>query len=65
MSRKLTRRDRCWLVGLRAAKLSPEACVHAWTNLSVQLVDLYDKDIPKFDDLLHAIRRATLEAKSK
>lgn len=56
----MTRRDRCYLIGRRAAKLNDEQAAKAWKFLASRLDKLGDKDVPKFTDLLVAIRMATL-----
>lgn len=61
--RKLTRRDRCWLVGIRASLLSDAAGARAWMELAARLQSLENKDVPKFDDLLGAVRSATIAAR--
>lgn len=58
-----TRRDYVYTVGIRASKLSPEQAHEAWQSLARQLEQMGDKDIPKFWDLLAAIRAATIRAK--
>jgi hypothetical protein len=59
----MTRRDRCYLVGRRAEWLSPMHAAQAWWKLSRELQELGEKDVPKFNDLLTAIRRITIEVK--
>jgi len=60
--RKLNRRDRCWLVGRRAARLSEDGAVTAWGILSAYLEHtLSERDVPKFNDLIGVIRTATIE----
>lgn len=59
------RRDYCFFVGLRAAKLNPSLAAVAWNTLARRLEALGDKDVPKFIDLLAAVRAATISAKKK
>jgi hypothetical protein len=58
-----TRRDYCYAVGIRAAKLSPRQSQKAWESLARQLEAMGEKDIPKFWDVLAAIRAATIIGK--
>lgn len=59
-----TRRDRCYLAGLRAARLTPAQAARAWGHLSTALIGtLAEADIPKFNDLFQAIRSATIHGK--
>lgn len=60
----MTRRDRCHFTGLRAGKLSPAQAAAAWDMLSVSLIELGATDVPKFSELLRAIRMATIHAKA-
>ena len=63
MKRKLPRRDRCALVGTRGRLLSDYSAADAWQTLCVKLEALGEKDVPKFEDLLQAIRWATIQAR--
>lgn len=58
-----TRRDRCYLAGQRMAKLRTFQGEMAWFILAQALEGMGEKDMPKFNDLLEAIRAATLKAK--
>jgi len=58
----MTRRDRCELVGRRAGLLNDGQAATAWKLLALQLESMGDMDIPKFRDLLKAIRGATIAA---
>ena len=49
--------------GARAARLSTDESARAWQALAAHLEALGDADLPKFKDLLAAIRAATLEGK--
>lgn len=60
----MTRRDKCFLAGRRAEKLSDAEAVLAWRFLAARLERLGDKDVPKFADLFHGVRAATIAAKS-
>lgn len=65
-SLRMTRRDMCHMIGLRARKLGPVESVEAWLFLAARLEDeLSTRDLPKFIDLLQAIRAATIQAKKK
>lgn len=59
----MTRRDRCYLAGTRAFRLTNDEAALAWIELSYQLVEFGEKDVPKFNELLAAIRKATLAGK--
>lgn len=59
----MTRRDRCYLTGIRAAKLSPTQAARAWASLGQALEQLGLVDMPKFKHLLSAIRKATIIGK--
>lgn len=59
----LTRRDRCYLFGRRAARLTPPQAAEAWYALAESVEAFGDKDVPKFNDLLIAFRVATLRPK--
>ncbi len=57
----MTRRDLCHVVGRRARRLTDAQAVHAWRALSTHLEDeLSMTDVPKFRQLLRAIRAATI-----
>lgn len=60
----MTRRDKCYLVGKRAGKLPPLEAAAAWQVLAGHIEDMSEQDIPKFNDLLRAIRKATIDAKA-
>lgn len=57
----MRRRDHCALVGKRAAALSPRRAAKAWALLAQKLDDLGMKDIPKYADIMQAIRQSTIE----
>ncbi len=59
----MTRRDLCYLVGRRAARLSFTQSAKAWQSLARSLEGLSDKDIPKFHDVMDAVRVATIVAR--
>lgn len=63
--RQLIRRDLCGIVGERAAKLSDRQAARAWRNLAKELEALCEKDIPKFRDLLSAVRRSTIQGRGE
>lgn len=62
-TKRITRRDRCYLIGLRASRLDPTQAAAAWASLASRLVDMGEEDIPKFRPLLEAIRTSTIHAR--
>jgi hypothetical protein len=62
---RLTRRDRCFVTGSRAIRLTDPEAVKAWRELSTRLGEMADRDVPKFNDLLDAIRAATIHGRKK
>lgn len=65
MARKIPRRDRCYFVGKRASLLDGRAAMFAWYRMAAMVEGLGEKDLPKFNDLLSAIRNATICGKAK
>lgn len=66
LERQMTRRDRCHWIGVRALKLNAAEKADAWELLSQKLADeLSMRDMPKFNDLLIAVRVATIRAKQR
>lgn len=62
MSARLTRRDRCYLVGKRALTLTDREA--AWRIVAELLnEEMAERDVPKFEDLIGAIRGATIGIK--
>jgi hypothetical protein len=61
----VTRRDLCDLVGQRAAQLSDRQATAAWRSLARDMEQLGEKDVPKFRDVIRAIRAATIEGVNK
>lgn len=59
--KKIPRRERCYVVSKRARLLEGRNAARAWMELAIILDRLSDKDVPKFDDLLKAIRTATIK----
>jgi transcriptional regulator GlxA family with amidase domain len=59
----MTRRDMCYFIGKRAGLLSTRDAAVAWRNLARVVEGFGEKDVPKFIDLLMAIRRATIAGK--
>ncbi len=57
---KAPRRDRCYFVGRRAHTLSPPQAAEAWYLLAERVEALGDRDLPKYRDLITAIRDATI-----
>ncbi len=65
----MTRRDRCHLTAKRAQKLTRGESAYAWFVVAAHLEALGDPErtahqVPKFKDLLRAIRKATIAARS-
>lgn len=60
---KCPRRDRIYFVGLRAGKLELTQAAAAWYYLAGRLEGMGDMDVPKYRDLVHAIRSATIAGK--
>jgi hypothetical protein len=61
----LTRRDRCYLFGRRAVRLTPPQAAEAWYALAEKVEAMGEKDVPKFNDVLIAFRVATVRSKRK
>lgn len=61
--RKLRRRDECYLVGLRASKIRGAAAAVAWHLMADHLMALDTKDVPKYKDVLNAVRQATIKVR--
>lgn len=61
----MTRRDKCHLVGLRMMGLTHDQSSIAWKILSHKVCLLGEADIPKYKDLIHALRVATTKACAK
>ena len=61
----MTRRDQCYFIGRRAKTCNDEQAAYAWINLAFRLEAMGENDIPKFRDLIHAIRLATIAAKQE
>ncbi|HXJ61829.1 MAG TPA: hypothetical protein VNU68_34750 [Verrucomicrobiae bacterium] len=60
---QMPRRELVRLIGRRGNRLSSAQSVFAWITLCKLLEEqLSEKDIPKFADLAHSIRFATLVA---
>lgn len=53
----------CFSVGRRAAFLDPEKAAAAWKILAEHLEAMGEMDVPKFRDLVKAIRDANIAAK--
>lgn len=67
-TKSVTRRDCCHLTGKRAAMLDAKQSVLAWAFLSGYVRSLGEPErhtLPKFADLMHGIRSATIHAKWK
>lgn len=61
--RKIPRRELCYIIGRRAFNLTVNEGARAWFDMATSLESLAHKDVPKFNDLVRAIRRATIQAK--
>ena len=61
---RMTRRDKCYLAGKRARLLNMQEAHAAWAVMADYLVEYGEKDVPRFDDLMLAIRRATISART-
>lgn len=55
----------CHFVGLRASRLTPPQAAEAWYAMSERVESMWNMDVPKFLDLLVAIRSATILGKRK
>jgi hypothetical protein len=60
---RLPRRDRCFATGRRALLLTGDRAAAAWRLLAGELQDMGMMEIPKYRDLLRAIRKATIGAR--
>jgi hypothetical protein len=58
-TRNIRRRDLCGAVARRMSKLDARQAAWAWHELSIHIEQLELKDIPKFWDLLFAMRACT------
>jgi hypothetical protein len=67
MSSVFTRRDRCHLIGRRAGRLNMWEAGHAWLHLAEKIERVMGSPepgrLPKFNDLLIAVRVATVLGK--
>lgn len=61
---KIPRRDKVFLAGQRMGRLTANQAAHAWGRLAHELYDLSEADIPKFADILKAIRQSTIYGRS-
>lgn len=60
------RRDLCFFVGKRAAKLTTPQMVYAWEMLARHLEGAFSEmDVPKFGNLIALVRAATIRAASQ
>lgn len=59
----LTRRDQCYSTGRRMATLNDGQSVKAWKLLALRVEVMGDLDVPKFVDLIAAIRQSTISGK--
>lgn len=59
----MTRRDKCYLVGKRASLLTPDEACTAWQIFSLKVQAMEEMDIPKFRDLIAAVRTSTIISK--
>jgi hypothetical protein len=58
-----TRRDRCYLFGRRAKKLTPAQAAEAWMIMADLVERMGEQDVPKFNNILTAVRVATVSAR--
>lgn len=58
-----TRRDMCFFVGRRAGMLKPDRAARAWALLAQRLEAMGDMDVPKFLDVMVAIRASAIMAR--
>lgn len=56
----MTRRDKCFKVGEKAMRLNNEQAKDAWYSLAAELIELGERDVPKFRDVLYAVIFATM-----
>lgn len=59
----MNRRDRCEMISRRMSELTAEQSERAWRHLTGALIICGDLDMPKFENLLTAIRAATIYGK--
>ena len=59
------RRDLCHELGTQMNELPEPRAAMAWDSLSRHIIKLGDKDVPKFKDLIEAIRIATENGRAK
>lgn len=57
------RRDQCLAVGRRASLLDREQSARAWICLAGLVQGMGDMDVPKFRDMIGAVRTSTIAAK--
>lgn len=53
----------CFSVGVRASMLTPNQSFKAWQVLAKQIESFGNMDIPKYRDLIKAVRTATIAGK--
>jgi len=59
-TRFANRRDQCHYVGKRALRLTKAQAACAWEIMAIFIEDLGEKDLPKYRDLITAVRMATI-----
>lgn len=59
----LARRERCYLLAKRAARLNDRQAAEAWRFLTEELDRFGNFDVPKFKDIFDSIRAAIIHAK--
>lgn len=62
-AKALSRRDQCYLAGKRGSLLTKTEAARAWFILAEQIEGYGDIDVPKFRDVITAIRSATIRSK--
>lgn len=63
--KNIPRRDRCYFVGRRALTLKRGEAANAWRFMATRLESFGDKDMPKYHDVMAAIRDATIYARQQ
>jgi hypothetical protein len=60
--KRMPRRDWCLLVGNRGQHLNERQAAEAWYRLCRYLWDMGERDVPKYNDLITAIRKSIIFA---
>lgn len=59
----MTRRDRCFLLGRRMQKLTPDQAAKAWQLLGEKVEAMGELDLPKFANIATAMHDANQQAR--